>query len=117
LKPCRFNSVKDGNMKIVHLRLMALALIATAVLFVAPSSASAAYVGIQVGTPPPPVIVERAWARPYPTAVWIPAHHEWIRGRWVWVHGYYAYPPYRGAVWISARYRNGYYYPGHWRNY
>jgi hypothetical protein len=103
-------------MKIVRLRFMALALVVTAVLLVAPGTASAADVRIQVGIAPPPgpVVVERPWSSPYRSAVWIPAHNEWIGGRWVWVHGYYTYPPRRGGYWVPARYRHGYYYPGHW---
>jgi len=101
-------------MKITPLRTLALAGAAFAFLSVTPNQASAAEVSIRIGTPPPPVVVERPWAPPYRGAVWIAGHHEWIRGQWVWVGGYYAYPPYRGAVWVSARYRHGYYYPGHW---
>ena len=93
----------------------ALALAAIAMSFIGSNPASAAtYVGIQVGAPPPPLVVEHPWARPYPGAVWISGHHEWIRGRWVWVGGYYAYPPRRGGHWVRASYRNGYYYAGHW---
>jgi hypothetical protein len=102
-------------MKITRLRLAALAFVAIAMLFTGSNRASAAtYVSVRVGTPPPPVIVEHPWARPYRDAVWIPGHHEWIDGRWVWVGGYYTYPPRHGGYWVSARYRHGYYYPGHW---
>jgi hypothetical protein len=102
-------------MKTIHLRLLALAFVALAGLFVTPTQASAAVsVGIQVGGPPPPPQVERPWARPYRGAVWIPGHQEWVRGRWVWVAGYYSYPPRPGLVWIPGRYRHGYWRPGHW---
>jgi hypothetical protein len=86
-------------------------------LFAGASHASAAvYVGVRVGgpPPPPPVRVDGAWASPYRGAVWIPAHNEWINGRWVWVRGYYTYPPRRGGYWVPAYYRHGYYYPGRW---
>lgn len=101
-------------MKKIQLRLSALALVALAALFAAPSQASAAFVDIQVGGPPPPPVVERRWAPPYRGAVWIPGHQEWIRGRWVWVGGYYGYPPRPGAYWVPGRYRHGYWRPGHW---
>jgi len=103
-------------MKITPLRL-AVPAFAAAMLFIGSNQASAATyvgVGIQVGTPPPPVVVEHPWARPYRGAVWIPGHHEWVNGAWIWVGGYYAYPPHRGDRWVSARWRHGYYYPGHW---
>ena len=102
-------------MKITPLRLAVLAFAATAIVFVGSSQASAAtYAGIQVGVPPPPIVVEHPWARPYRGAVWIAGHHEWVNGAWVWVGGYYAYPPRHGAYWVRASYRHGYYYPGHW---
>ena len=101
-------------MNITPLRLAALALVAIVMSFVTPSKASAVDIGIQVGVPPPPIVVEHPWARPYRGAVWIAGHHEWVNGAWVWVGGYYAYPPYPGAVWIGPSYRHGYYHAGHW---
>ena len=102
-------------MKITPLRAALLTFAAIAAMFVGSNQASAAIdVGIQVGAPPPPVIVEHPWARPYRGAVWIGGHNEWINGRWVWIGGYYAYPPRHGAFWVPARYHHGYYYPGHW---
>jgi hypothetical protein len=104
-------------MKITRLRLAMLALVTIVTLFIGSNQASAQSVSIRIGTPPPPPPqnVYRPWAPPYRDAVWIAGHHEWINGQWVWVGGYYAYPPRRGAVWVSARYRHGSYYPGHWR--
>ena len=105
-------------MKYLHIRLLALALVAITASFLVPSHASAAaYVNIQVGTPPPvaPGYVDRPWGRPYHGAVWIAPHYEWINGRWVWVRGYYAYPPRPGMVWVSGRYSHGYWRGGYWR--
>jgi hypothetical protein len=102
-------------MKITRLRVIALAFIAAIMLFTGSNQASAAVnVGISVGGPPPPVVVERRWAPPYRGAVWIPGHQEWVNGRWVWIGGYYSYPPRRGGYWVPGRYRHHYYYPGHW---
>ena len=104
-------------MKMTSLRTALLASAALVTLVSTSTTASAqTYVRVQVGAPPPPVVVERAWASPYRTAVWIPGHHEWVRGRWVWVGGYYSYPPTRHphANWDAGHYRNGYWYPGHW---
>jgi hypothetical protein len=104
-------------MKITPLRMAVPAFAAIAMLFIGSNQASASVnvgVGIQVGTPPPPFIVEHPWGRPYRGAVWIPGHHEWVNGAWIWVGGYYAYPPHHGAYWVPARYHHGYYYPGHW---
>ena len=100
----------------MSLRMAVLAGAILATSFIGSTQASAAtYVSVRVGTPPPPLVVEQRWAPPYRNAVWIPGHHEWVNGQWVWVGGYYAYPPRHGAHWVPARYRGGYYYPGHWR--
>ena len=108
-------SVEEITMKINSLRVALLAFIAAVMLFTGSTSAPAAtYVGVSVGSAPPPPIVERRWAAPNRGAVWIPGHYEWMRGRYVWVGGYYTYPPRRGGYWVPARYRHGYYYPGHW---
>jgi hypothetical protein len=103
-------------MKLVSLKLGALALAVGAAMFVSPTKASAAVINVQIGAPPPPapVVVERPWGRPYRTAVWIAPHYEVVNGGWVWVHGYYAYPPRPGAYWVAGRYRHGYWRPGHW---
>jgi hypothetical protein len=102
-------------MKTKYLRLLAIAALALAGVFISPTPASADSIRIQVGGAPPPPVVERQWGRPSPSAVWVRGHQEWIRGRWVWVSGYYTYPPHRGSVWVDGRYRHGYYYPGYWR--
>lgn len=104
-------------MKITSLRAAALAGAALVVLSFGSTRASAAtYVNVRVGTPPPPppAVVYRPWTPPYQGAVWIAGHHEWVGNSWVWVGGYYAYPPRRGAYWVPARYHHHYYYPGHW---
>ncbi len=104
-------------MNITPLRTAALSCAAFVLLSIGASHASAQVgVNIQVGTPPPPPgPVYHQWARPYPGAVWIAGHNEWINGRWVWVGGYYGYPPRPHAVWVQPRYHHGYYYPGYWR--
>ena len=105
-------------MKITLLRTVALAGAAAALLTLSTTQASA-YVGvsIRVGTPPPPVRVDyyQRWPQPSRNAVWIAGHNEWNGRAWVWVGGYYGYPPHRGAVWYGPRYHHGYYYPGYWR--
>ena len=60
-------------------------------------------VGINVGEPPPRRhIEEHRWAPPSRDAVWIRPHYEWDHRQWVWVDGYYTYPPRRGAVYIPG---------------
>jgi len=105
-------------MNTITLRTAALSCAAFALLSIGASHASAQVgVSIRVGSPPPPppTVVYHQWHRPYRSAVWIPGHNEWVDGRWVYVGGYYTYPPRGGAVWVQPRYHHGYYYPGYWR--
>jgi hypothetical protein len=101
-------------MKIIPLRIVALAAVASAVSVIGMGQASA-QVDIRVGGPPPRGHYEHRWARPYPGAVWINGENQWRDGRWVWVGGYWGYPPQPRAVWVPGHYRHGYWRPGHWR--
>lgn len=98
------------------LKLGVLALLAGTALMVFPAQASAAVVSVQIGgpPPPPPSRVPPPWARPYRSAVWIAPHYEVVNGRWVWINGYYAYPPRPGGYWVTGRYKHGYWRPGYW---
>ncbi|MES2307904.1 MAG: hypothetical protein V4507_03500 [Verrucomicrobiota bacterium] len=75
---------------------------------------------IQIGgaPPPPPVVIERPWVSPSSEAVWVEPHYEWEGNQWVWIRGYYMYPPRTGAVWIGPRYFHDhdhhYYERGRW---
>jgi len=77
---------------------------------------------IHIGSQGPPRDREdyQPWQSPYHTAVWIPGHNEWRDGQYVWVGGYYGYPPHRHSHWVAPRYphnEDGYsYHPGHWSN-
>ena len=101
-------------MKITPLRTVMLAGLAGAAMFVSTNRASAQSFSIHVGGPPPYHEDYPRWERPYSNAVWIAGHNEWVDGRWVWIGGYYAYPPHRHAHWRSAHYHHGDYYPGRW---
>lgn len=103
-------------MKIITLRTALLACAVFVSLFVSSNQASAAaFISFNVGGPPPhPRHDYDRWERPYRTAVWIPGHYEWDDGRWVWIGGYYDYPPRRGAEWVPGHYRHGQWRPGHW---
>ncbi len=103
-------------MKIHSFRTVLLAIVVVLTSLAGINRASAIDVGVAVGTPPPPPGgYERPWAPPYRGAVWIRPHHEWRDGRWVWIHGYYGYPPRRGSVWVEGHWGRGYWHPGHWR--
>jgi hypothetical protein len=103
-------------MKITRLPVLALALVAAVTTFIGSGSqASAQVVSVNVGPPgPPPGYVEHRWHRPGPGAIWIAGHREWRGGTWVWVGGYWGYPPRPGLFWVPGHWRHGYWHPGHW---
>lgn len=103
-------------MKITRLPVLALALVAAVTTFAGMGQSSAQVVSVHIGPPPPPRgYVEHRWNRPGPGAVWIAGHNEWRDGAWVWVGGYWSYPPRPGLVWVPGHWRHGYWHPGHWR--
>ena len=67
-------------------------------------AAAQVYGGIYVQTAPPQPVYETVPSAPGPGYYWVPGYWRWNGYRYVWVHGYYSYPPYGGAVW----------HPGHW---
>ena len=73
---------------------------------------------VYVKTPPPPVRVEVRPVSPYKTAVWIPGHWQWKRGRYVWVPGHWKQAR-AGYVWVpghwSKRARGWVWVSGHWK--
>jgi hypothetical protein len=76
---------------------------------------------LRVGGPPPhhtEVVVERPWSSPGYGAVWVQPHYDWVGDQWVWVHGYYEYPPRPGMMYTEGayEYRGGehHWHPGHW---
>ncbi len=66
--------------------------------------------------PPPPVYAYAAPVAAYPGYgyVWVNGYWNWVGARYVWQPGYYARPPYVGAVWFGPRYFGGRFYAGHW---
>jgi len=87
-----------------------------------PGTATAApptsYDADTVSQAPPAPQTETVVVAPTPGYVWIPGAWEW-RGNWVWVGGYWAFPPYPRAIWIDGYWSRGPYgwhrVPGRWR--
>lgn len=110
-------------MKNLFPRATALGLTAAAFVTISGITAASAdpfVIGVRIGnSAPPPPVVEHPWAAPSPNAVWIPGHYEWTGNQYVWVSGYYSYPPQPGFVWVPERYehRDGvfYFHAGSWR--
>ncbi len=96
-------------MKRISVRILASLVIATVSGLVVNSPVSAdqtltmpAGSSIHVGPQAPPAPREdHRWASPSQNAVWIAGHNEWQSGQYVWVGGYYGYPPHEGNHWVS----------------
>jgi hypothetical protein len=111
-----------GGRKIMKTKLLALFLLAGSSLFAAHFSVG---IGIGVGgyypyrgyyVAPPPV----AYAPPpayyaAPGYSWVDGYYYPVGARRVWRPGYWARPPYAGAVWIRPRWEGRRYYEGRWR--
>jgi WXXGXW repeat (2 copies) len=78
-----------------------------------------AQVAIRIGPPPPPREVVPGRPGGHPDWVWRPGYQRWDGGRYIWVPGAYAAPPYRGARWVPGHYdhRGGgwFWVDGRWR--
>jgi outer membrane lipoprotein SlyB len=81
-----------------------------------PSPAPQTDNGAMTQAPPPPP-VETVVPAPNPGYVWSPGAWQW-NGRWIWMGGYWASPPYPRAVWIGGYWSRGPYgwhwMPGRW---
>ena len=71
--------------------------------------------------PPAPAYYAPAPAYPYyapgyaPSSVWISGYYYPYGGRRMWRPGYWARPPFAGAIWVSPRWAGGHFYSGRWR--
>ena len=96
-----------------------------ALLLLAASPIFPAQFGIGVGVPiayaylapPPPPPAYYAHRPVYPGVgyTWIGGYYYPVGARWAWRAGYWARPPYAGAVWVAPHYGGGRYYRGYWR--
>lgn len=100
----------------MKLRILALLLLATPAVF------ARWFVGVGIGAPyavyaappPPPVYYAPPPAPGYGYA-WVGGYYHPYHRAWRWHGGYWARPPYRGAIWVAPRYHRGYWYRGYWR--
>jgi hypothetical protein len=110
------------NMKKLSIQVAVMAVVTAITIFGTNMPLHAQAVVFQIGNqgPPPPRQDYQQWQSPSRSAVWIPGHNEWQNGQYVWVGGYYTYPPHKHSHWVAPRYPHngsGYsYQPGHWSN-
>jgi hypothetical protein len=72
-----------------------------------------------VAGPPAPYVAGPLGYAPGPGYVWVDGYWNLNGGRWGWVNGRWARPPYRGARWDRDRWErhgnNWRFHRGHWR--
>jgi hypothetical protein len=73
-------------------------------------------IGIQIGAPPPPVVVVPVRPPcPGPEWLWVDGYWYPVGHRYRWHEGYWTRPPYEGAFWVGPRYDEGRYFAGYWQ--
>jgi hypothetical protein len=107
-----------------HMRIGLMSSAAFALLLGAGSAANAQVsVGVQIGRPPAPVVIEEAppaprayvvAARPGPEFVWIEGYWFPQGKHYRWHDGYWTRPPYAGAYWVEPYHYHGRYVAGYW---
>ncbi len=100
-------------------RLLSMATLFAAALFVTPAAGSAAPHRIWVPGPPPAPIVEVRPTSPGRGHVWVGGYHRWDGHTHAWVPGSWRRAPRARAAWAQGRWvhsRRGWYWrEGHWR--
>ncbi len=86
----------------------------TSLVFVAASAYGQISIGIQIGPPPPPRVVQVLPARPGPEYVWVEGYWYPVGNHYKWHAGYWTLPVYGGARWVAPRYEGGRYFAGYW---
>jgi hypothetical protein len=71
--------------------------------------------GYYAAPPPPPPAVAYYPPSPGRGYAWVGGYYNRVGPRYVWRAGYWARPPYAGAVWVGPRYVGRRYYNGYWR--
>jgi WXXGXW repeat (2 copies) len=73
---------------------------------------------VYVSSAPPPAVREVISVSPGAGYIWIPGHHAWDRGSYVWVTGRWEVAPRHSRHWVAGQWqhdRHGWYWvDGHW---
>ena len=90
-----------------------------AVVATTPAPSPTTVVVADVGSVPPPPIVETVVVSPGPQYVWVAGYWRWYGHSWGWVRGAWVIPPHRRAVWVEGRWGRRFgrvtWVEGHWR--
>ena len=75
------------------------------------------YQGYEAPAPPPAPRYAYGYGRPPmpgPGFIWVDGCWSFMRGRYVWVSGYWTRPPFVGGYWMAPRYEGRRFFGGFW---
>jgi hypothetical protein len=86
-----------------------------AMLLVGVSAANAQVsVGIRIGAPPPPRVVNVLPPTPGAGFVWVEGYWYPVGRHYKWHEGYWTRPPYEGAHWVAPHHDGEQFFAGYW---
>ena len=71
-------------------------------------------IGITIGPPPPPRVVQALPPRPGPVFVWVEGYWYPVGRHYKWHEGYWTRPPYEGARWVAPHHDGERFFVGYW---
>jgi hypothetical protein len=71
-------------------------------------------IGISIGPPPPPRVIQVRPSSPGPEFVWVEGYWYPVGNHYKWHSGYWTRPVYPGGRWIAPRYEADRFYNGYW---
>jgi hypothetical protein len=71
-------------------------------------------IGIRIGPPPPPRVVQVLPERPAPEFVWVDGYWYPVGRHYRWHGGYWTRPPYEGARWVEPHHDGEQFFIGYW---
>jgi hypothetical protein len=71
-------------------------------------------IGITIGPPPPPRVVQALPPRPGPVFVWVEGYWYPVGRHYRWHEGYWTRPPYEGARWVAPHHDGERFFVGYW---
>jgi hypothetical protein len=71
-------------------------------------------IGIRIGPPPPPRVVQVLPERPASEFVWVDGYWYPVGRHYRWHGGYWTRPPYEGARWVEPHHDGEQFFVGYW---
>ena len=84
------------------------------VLFAGGSLFGQVSIGIRIGPPPPPRVVQVLPPTPGPEFVWVGGYWYPVGNHYKWHAGYWTRPAYAGALWVAPRHDGERFFDGYW---